>query len=240
MIEIEIKNLYKAYGKKFVLEDINLVIKENERISIVGPNGSGKTTLIKCILGLVKPTKGMIKFNNINNDFRKYIGYVPQRINFPQNITLKNLIKITEDIRNEKAKRKDELLEVLNLKNELNKKVFQISGGNQQKIAIILSLMFDPKILILDEPFISLDPISSYQIKQLISKENKTIILISHIINEVESLTNKLLFLVEGKMMFYGWIDEIKKITNGKTLEESIFNILKNKERFYIWLFKNY
>ncbi len=230
MIEIEIKNLYKAYGKKFVLENINLVIKENERISIVGPNGSGKTTLIKCILGLVKPTNGTIKFNNINDDFRKHIGYVPQRMNFPQNITLKNLINIIEDIRNEKAKRRDELLEILNLKNEFNKKIYQLSGGNQQKVAIMLSLMFDPKMIILDEPFANLDPISSYQIKKLISNENKTMILVSHMISEAEFLTEKLLFLVEGKILFYGRIDEIKKITNSKSLEESIFKMLKSKE----------
>ncbi len=227
MTVINIEHITKIYGKKIVLDDVSLTIDEGDRVALMGPNGAGKTTLIRCVLGLVHPTKGAIRFGGFKDDFRKYIGYVPQNIRFPENLTLEDLIHIAEDMRGERGGRKDELFQLLNLDGEMRKRVRDMSGGSQQKVSLLLALMFDPLVLILDEPFISLDAISAYKVKNFLTKESKTMICISHISSDLENLTEKIAFLIDGKLIFWGYINELKSKTKSPSLEEAILCLLK-------------
>lgn len=233
---IIVENLEKKYGKFVALEEINLNINKGEITSIIGPNGSGKTTLIKAILGLVFPSKGKIVVDGVkieeNYKYREKIGYMPQISNFPENITVREFFNMMEDIRNFKdEKRLRFLIDTLELDLHLEKKIKNLSGGTKQKVNAVLSLMFDCPILIFDEPTTGLDPITAIKLKKIIKEEKtkgKTIIFVSHIINEIEDLADNLAFMVEGKLVFFDKINRLKEITEKESLEEAIICFLNS------------
>ena len=165
---IEIKNLYKRFDKLTVLDGLNLEIKQGGIFAILGPNGSGKTTLIKCILGMVIPNNGSINIKNKNVlnkwNYRNNLNYLPQIANFPSNLTVSELIKMVKNLR-PKAAEENNLIELFGLKDSLNKKLRNLSGGTKQKVNIILTFMFDSDLIILDEPTTGLDPISLIHLK---------------------------------------------------------------------------
>lgn len=233
---IKIENLEKRFGKFVALEGLSMDIKKGEITSIIGPNGSGKTTLIKIILGLVFPSKGKVFIDGVditdNYKYREKIGYMPQISNFPENINTIEFFNMMEDIRGFKnEKRLKHLIEILELESHLNKKIKNLSGGTRQKVSAVLSLMFDSPILIFDEPTTGLDPITAIKLKKLIKEERdkgKTIIFVSHIINEIEDLADNIAFMVEGRLVFFDKISKLKEITNRQNLEEAIICFLNS------------
>lgn len=223
---IKVINISKKYGKKIVLNDINLDFQSGAINALLGHNGSGKTTLLKIILNLVKPTKGDIEINNqsiINKwDYRKDIGYMAQIANFPENITPNKLFELITKLRKAVPTNKDYLIEQLNLADELDKPLKNLSGGTKQKVNAVSALMFDLPIFILDEPTAGLDPVASRTLKKLLLKEKsngKTIILTSHILSDIEQLSDCIHILNDGNIIFSGSKDKL--ITNGN-LEKAI------------------
>ncbi len=234
---IIINNLAKFYGKTNVLKNINLKIEKSKITYLVGPNGSGKSTLIKAILGLIKKYSGTIEINgkiiNGESDYRKIIGYMPQSASFPENLLVKDIIKMVKDVRNQKEF-DEELLHDFSLEKEKNKKLKNLSGGTVQKVNAAIAFLFDPQILILDEPTSGLDPVSSNLLKNKILKENKkgkTILFTSHIISELEDLAQNIAFLLEGNLWFNGSKDELNNLTNEKNLEKSIASIMQKNNK---------
>lgn len=233
---IEIKNLEKKYGKKIILNNLNITFLKGESVSIIGPNGCGKTTLIKSILGIVVPEKGTIKVNgeNIKNDhlYRKNIGYMPQIGRYPENMTVYQIIDIIKKLRKFEDKIDNEIYEKFDIEGILNKKMSALSGGTVQKVSACIAFMFNPQIIILDEPTAGLDLLSSEILKEKIIKEKKNgklIIITSHILSELEDLITEVLYIQEGKIKFHKNIENIKAITNEKTISKAITNIIKNK-----------
>ncbi len=230
---IEIKDLYKKFGKNEVLKGIDLSIKEGGIFSILGPNGSGKTTLIKAILGMVLPDSGEISINgkSLKNDFkyRDKIDYLPQIANFPGNLKVNELIDMIKDLRASQATKDEELIELFKLQPFLNKKLANLSGGTKQKVNLVLTFMFDSPLIILDEPTSGLDPISHLRLKNLIFSEKekgKTILVTSHILSFVEEIADEIVFLLEGKIYFKGTISELKSKTEQPDFEHAIASIL--------------
>ena len=230
---VSIQNLHKQFNKNIVLSGIDLEIEEGGIIAILGPNGSGKTTLIKSILGMVIPTKGIISVlgNNIKNNssYRNKIDYLPQIANFPNNLKLKELIRMIKDLRRD-TPNDEALIELFKLEPFLNKKLGNLSGGTKQKVNIVLTFMFDSPLIILDEPTTGLDPISLIRLKKLIQEEKdkgKTILITSHIMSFVEEVSDEIVFLLEGKIYFKGNINELKKKTEQPDFEHAIASILK-------------
>ncbi|MFN8417157.1 MAG: ABC transporter ATP-binding protein [Cytophagaceae bacterium] len=238
MSGIEIVNLSKYFGKKEVLKNISLTLNKGEVTAILGPNGSGKSTLMKSILGLVNPDQGQIIINNQSIirqwDYRKEIGYMPQIANYPDNISVKEIISMIRNIR-QMDDNAMSLVSLFKLDNDLDKKIKQLSGGMRQKVNAIIALMFDSPILILDESTVGLDPVSRLLFKELILKEKmkgKTILLITHHMNEIEELADKIVFILEGRIFFHGSLDEVKSEQNENDFEKAVAKILESKQVF--------
>ncbi len=233
---VKVKNLYKRFGKQEVLKGINLEMTRGKVVSILGPNGSGKTTLIKSILGLVIPTSGEIyvKGESIKKSwyYRKFIGYMPQVAVFPENLTLKELINMLIDIRKEgyNPNIKDEFIEYFKLQQYMDKKLKNLSGGTKQKVSALITFMFDPEIFFLDEPTVGLDPVSSSFLKDKIRQQverEKLVILTSHIMSEVEELSDEIVFLLEGQIYLTGTVKEIIEKSGEKNLERAIAKLME-------------
>lgn len=229
---IEVKGLHKKFGKNKVLVDLDLTIDRKGVFAILGPNGSGKSTLIKSILGMSIPDKGEINMDGKSvlrrSAYRHKIRYLPQIATFPGNLRVRELINMIKDIRSTES-REQELLDLFDLKDSLNKKLSSLSGGTKQKVNILLAFMFDSEVIILDEPTTGLDPQAILNLKGLILKEKelgKTILVTSHIMQFVEEMADELVYLLEGRIYFRGSVKDLKDKTGLNNFEEAIATLL--------------
>ena len=232
---IQFNNIHKRFGKLTVLDGLDLDIKKGGIFAILGPNGSGKTTLIKCLLGMVIPNKGDIRFEGKSVlkkwEYRDNLNYLPQIANFPPNLSVIELINMVKNLR-PKSSNEEELIQLFGLKSFLNKKLGNLSGGTKQKVNIVLTFMFNSDLIIFDEPTTGLDPIALIHLKELIQKEKdngKTILITTHIMSVVEELADEIVFLLDGKIYFKGSIDALKKQTDNENLEHAIANLISKQ-----------
>ena len=230
---IEIRGLNKYYGRHHVLRDINLDIGDPGIYAILGPNGSGKTTLLKSIIGLVNPKQGSISVDGISvletHAYRKKISYLPQIAKFPDNLRVYELIRLIKDIRNEDADESG-LIRLFKIEPEMRKRLRNLSGGTRQKVNMILGFLFDTPYLILDEPTISLDPFSLAKFRKIISEkreQGKIIVYTTHIMNLVEELSDHIILLLEGKIIFKGGLREIYNKSGENSLENAIAQLVE-------------
>ena len=236
---IRIEHINKKFKKLLALNDINAQFEKGQVISLIGPNGSGKTTLIKSILGMVKPDGGKIFFNNepINGDpsYRSQIGYMPQIGRYPDNMKVGQLFKMLRNIRNVPGDNIDEeLIEKFGIERIFDKPMRTLSGGTRQKVSAAVAFLFDPCVLILDEPTAGLDPLSSEILKEKILNEkskNKLILITSHILSDLDELTTHIMYLQEGKMEFFKEIEQLREETGEIKLGKAIARIM-NGEKF--------
>ncbi|MBS1762056.1 MAG: ABC transporter ATP-binding protein [Bacteroidetes bacterium] len=228
--------LVKKFGKLTALNNVSLTCNAGECIALIGPNGSGKTTLIKSVLGMVVSDKGTITFNgkNIlkNWQYRNKIGYMPQIGRYPDNMTIGQVINMMKDIRGRKKENLDEeLIKNWGLDKLMDKRMRTLSGGTRQKVSAVLAFLFNPDVLILDEPTAGLDPLSSEILKDKIVKEkanNKLIIITSHILSELDDLVTQVIFMQEGKLMFHKSIEELRQNTGHEKLSKVIASLMSN------------
>ncbi|RKS15132.1 ABC transporter ATP-binding protein [Flavobacterium sp. 120] len=233
---IEIKNIYKKFGKLEVLNDINLSFKKGECIALIGPNGCGKTTLIKSILGMVIPSKGDILFNekSILKEFkyREQIGYMPQIGRYPDYMTVGQIIEMIKKIRNSNQVLDEDLVHAFELEKIVDKQMRTLSGGTTQKVSATLAFLFNPEVLILDEPTAGLDPLASEILKEKIIKEKekgKLILITSHLLSELDDLITQIIYMQDGTVHFHQTIADLLESTNEQKISKAIAKILKNK-----------
>ena len=233
---IEIKNIYKNFGKLEVLNNINLRFQKGECIALIGPNGCGKTTLIKTILGMVIPTKGDILLDqkSILKEFkyRENIGYMPQRGRYPDYMTVGQIIEMIKNIRNSNQVLDEDLIKAFELEKIVDKQMRTLSGGTTQKVSATLAFLFDPEVLILDEPTAGLDPLASEILKEKIIKEKekgKLILITSHLLSELDDLITQIIYMQDGAVHFHQTIADLLQATNEQKISKAIAKILKNK-----------
>ena len=234
---IEIKELQKKFGKFEVLKNINLSCKKGECIALIGPNGCGKTTLIKSVLGMVLPDSGTIHFNgnSVLGEYlyREKIGYMPQIGRYPDNMTIGQIIEMIKKIRNSSDDLNEDLLHAFELEKMFDKQMRTLSGGTTQKVSAVLAFLFNPDVLILDEPTAGLDPLAAEVLKEKIIKEKekgKLILITSHLLSELDDLITEIIFMQEGKVHFHQKVEELKTTTGEEKISKAIAKILKNKQ----------
>jgi len=233
---IEISNLSKNFGKLKVLNKINLSCLKGECIALIGPNGCGKTTLIKSVLGMVIPSEGMIEVQGINIanhfEYRNKIGYMPQIGRYPDNMSIGQILEMVKEIRRGQSSLDESLVEEFKLNDLFNKRMRTLSGGTTQKVSATLAFLFNPDILILDEPTAGLDPLSSEILKEKITdvkKEGKLVLITSHLLSELDDLVTQIIFMQDGVVHFHKSVQDLISSTGESKISKAIAKILKTQ-----------
>ena len=220
---IEIKNVSKTYnGKKKALDKVSFTVNDGEIFAFIGHNGAGKTTLIKSIVGILEFNEGDILINgkSIKKDpiaCKKEIAYIPDNPDLYENMKAIDFInficdmyEVNKEDRNKNIKKYADILE---LSDNLGDEISSFSHGMKQKVALIAALSHDPKILIMDEPFVGLDPKAVYDMKNIMKdmvKENKTIFYSTHILDVAEKICDRVAIIKSGKIVKVGKMSDIK------------------------------
>lgn len=232
-------NVNKRFGRLKALDNVSLTCNKGQSISLIGPNGSGKTTFIKCLLGMVVPDNGFITFNNKNiaHDwrYRSHIGYMPQIGRFPDNMRIAQVVDMMKDIRKNSNTGVDEdLITAFGLDKIMDKRMRALSGGTRQKVGASLAFLFNPDVLILDEPTAGLDPVSSEILKEKINSQKqkgKLILITSHILSDLEDITTEVIYMQEGKLKFHKSLQQLKEDTGEEKLTRAIAQVMKTNSQ---------
>lgn len=231
---IRFNEIRKKYGKIEVLKGVNLALNDSQVVALVGPNGSGKTTLMKTLLGLVIPDSGDIYINDrtVSKDFeyRRKIGFMPQISRFPENLRVIELFDMMKDLRHDFGNYDTELYDIYELDKISTKKLSALSGGTKQKVSAALAFLFRPEILILDEPTAGLDPMAREHLKDKILKvkdEGRLVIISSHLLSDIEELSNIMVYIFEGKIKFCLPINAMKEKTGEKNFNKAMARIIE-------------
>lgn len=239
MYEIETHELTKKFKNKVAVNNLNLNIKKGELFSLLGTNGAGKTTTIKMLTTLIEPTSGNIKISGLDSKvnkqkIRERINVSPQETAIALNLSVKENLEFMAgvyQIKNFKEKI-NELINMFNLNEVLNKKAKTLSGGWQRRVSIAISLINNPQILFLDEPTLGLDVIARKELWNIIEKlkGNITIILTTHYMEEAEKLSDRIGIMSNGNLVDVGTVKELIQKSNSKNLEDAFIKIATGGE----------
>ena len=217
---IKLENINKFYGSQQVLQDVSFEINQGEIVGLLGPNGAGKSTLMKIITGYIRPDSGEVLVKDIpvgENDLevKKHIGYLPEHNPLYLDMYVREFLEFTASVYGVEKEEIEKVIEKTGLSPEAHKKIGQLSKGYRQRTGLAAALIHNPDILILDEPTTGLDPNQLVEIRQLIKDlgKDKTIMLSTHIMQEVEQMADRVLIINKGKIL----ADEsLKKLKSGQ------------------------
>lgn len=240
MIAIKTEGLKKQFGDVIAVNDLCLEIMQGELYALLGVNGAGKTTTIKMLSCLINPTQGDISIMGYApktqaQKIKQLIGVSPQETAVAPNLTIRENIELIAEIygfeKAELKQRTDEVISKLKLSDFENKKAKNLSGGYQRRLSIAMALVTSPKILFLDEPTLGLDVLARRELWKIISslKENTTIILTTHYMEEAENLSDRIGIMAKGKLVAQGSAQELKEMAHTTDFEEA-FVALATKE----------
>lgn len=227
---IEIKNLTKIYGGvKKAVDNISFTVNDGEIFGFIGHNGAGKTTTIKCIVGILRFEEGdilingkSIKANEI--ECKSLMAYVPDNPDLYENMTAIDFINFICDMYDvsllDREENVNKYAKIFEMENKLNNDISSFSHGMKQKVALIAALSHNPKVLVMDEPFVGLDPKAVYDMKELMkkmAKDGKTVFFSTHILDVAEKLCDRVAIIKNGKIVKMG---KMKDIKGDESLEE--------------------
>lgn len=225
---IQTNKLTKYYGKSIGIEKVDLKLKKGKLYGFVGPNGAGKSTTIKTLLGFLFKTSGEAYINNFDiekdsHKIKEFTGYTPSDVRLYENLKVNELIKYNNSFykNNDTSKELNRLIKLFDL--EQNKKIKELSSGNKKKVSLILAMVFNPQVLIFDEPTNGLDPIIQERFFRELKNRTKkgvTILLSSHNLYEIEDYADYVIFIQKGKIINHVNLNELEEykvvtITNG-------------------------
>ena len=219
---IQVENITKKYGNFIAVENINFEIEEGEIVGFLGPNGAGKSTTMNMITGFIEPTSGKIIVDGYDiskkpKKAKRQIGYMPEGVPLYSDLTVKEFVTYMAEIKNVDKKEKKQMVQkvleetgLLEVQNKLNK---NLSRGYKQRVSMAGALVGNPKVIILDEPTVGLDPKQVTEIRALIKKlgENHTVILSSHILSEVSQICNRVIIINKGKIIAIDTPENLEK-----------------------------
>ncbi|MCM8774406.1 MAG: ABC transporter ATP-binding protein [Candidatus Omnitrophica bacterium] len=235
MFIVRVENLYKRFNEHWVVDNLNLSIREGEFYCLLGPNGAGKTTTLKLLVGLLKPNKGKIYIGGFSLDTmaeqaKKLVGFIPDTPFLYENLTaieflefIGTIFYIDKEILKERI---NFYLDVFGLKETKNTLLRDYSHGMRQRIIYIANLIHKPKVLLVDEPLVGLDPQGINLIKRVLkekTKEGMAIIMSTHILQIAEQLADRLGIMDKGKLIVEGSLEELKKKIKEGSLEDIFF-----------------
>jgi Cu-processing system ATP-binding protein len=216
---LRVQEVTKNYGPIRALDNISLDVREGEALGLVGPNGSGKTTLLKIMLGILRPTSGTVAFRGRElsekgwKEFKKSVGYMPERVSFYDNLTGKETLKLFARVKGADTKSTSELIARILSEDLLRRKVGTYSKGMRQRLNLAQALVSEPEILVLDEPTSGLDPVAIREfydiLEEVRSARNLTVILSSHILAEIEDKTDRVAVMKNGALKAIGRLEEL-------------------------------
>lgn len=232
---VETVHLQKNFGEKIAVEDINLSIYAGEIFGFLGPNGAGKTTTIKMIVGLLQPTSGQVIVNGFDVqkkplNAKASSGYVPDTPNLYPKLTGRELLRFVGDLygldKSNTERRMEELLRLFDLTEAADDTIDSYSHGMQQKTALAAALVHDPKVLVLDEPTVGLDPKSARLIKDILrqlANRGAAIFLSTHILEIAERMCDRIGIINQGRLIAVGTMQELRNLGEGEASLEDIF-----------------
>jgi ABC-2 type transport system ATP-binding protein len=233
---IETRDLMKRYGDKVAVNNVNFNVYGGEVFGFLGPNGAGKTTTIKMIVGLLQPTSGSVKVAGYDVQTQPILakascGYVPDTPNLYAKLTGRELLRFVGDLynldRTQATRRIDELLRMFDLVRAAEDTVDSYSHGMQQKASLAAALMHDPRVLVLDEPTVGLDPKSARLIKDILRQladRGAAVMLSTHILEIAERMCDRIGIINQGQLIAQGTMDELRALDKtGQTSLEDIF-----------------
>ncbi|MGV4413763.1 ABC transporter ATP-binding protein [Chryseobacterium sp. T1] len=214
---LEIINLTKKFGEQIALNNVNISINKNEIIGLLGPNGAGKSTLMKSIVGALRVESGQIILNDKDIsqhevESKKRIGFLPENNPLYHEMFVREYLQFVANLHNIKKDRVDEVIDLVGITPEKNKKIHQLSKGYKQRIGLAQAILHEPDLLILDEPTNGLDPNQIVEIRNVIKEIGleKTVILSTHIMQEVEALCSRVILIHKGNIIQDSPISEFK------------------------------
>lgn len=236
---IQTQHLTKRFGDKIAVKDVSFEINGGEVFGFLGPNGAGKTTTIKIIVGLLQPTSGRVTVAGYDISTQPIqakaaSGYVPDTPNLYAKLTGRELLSFVGDLynldRSQVERRIDELLRMFDLISAANDTIDSYSHGMQQKTALAAALMHDPKVLILDEPTVGLDPKSARLIKDILRQmadRGAAVFLSTHILEIAERMCDRIGIINKGELIAVGTMDELRALgqTGGASLEDIFLSL---------------
>ena len=237
---LEIKNLSVAVEGKEIIHGVNMKVQNGETHALFGPNGAGKTTTMKIITGFISANSGSVKVNGLDSiedslEIRKQIGYLPESVPLYEDMKVYEYLKFVGEIRGLSKKQLinkiKELVESCGLKKIIRKNIGELSKGYKQRVGLAQALIHDPQILILDEPTEGLDPNQIVEIRNLIKKmaQEKTVIMCSHILSEVQATCSRIVIINEGQVVAQGTTEELKAQAEGKQIIS--FSLVGNQDQ---------
>jgi ABC-2 type transport system ATP-binding protein len=216
---IEVSHVSKTYGDRTVVNDVSFDVGEGEIFGLIGPNGAGKTTTIRIMMDLIKPDSGEVKLlgERSSEAAKDSIGYLPEERGLYLNLTVFESLVYLATLKGVAshlaAERADELLRRVDLLPHKQKKVKELSRGMGQFLQFLVTIIHEPRVVILDEPFANLDPVNTERIKDMVLElrnRGRAIILSTHRMNDIEELCDRIVMIDEGRTVLYGELAEIK------------------------------
>lgn len=242
-MDITVENLTKIYGAQKAVDNISFKVRTGEVLGFLGPNGAGKTTTMKAITTYLVPNEGEVKLGDLSvhqqsDEIKKFIGYLPENNPLYQEMPVIDYLRFVGKLQGiSKSKLDDRIREMVmlcGLEGEKHKNINELSKGYKQRVGLAQALIHDPEVLILDEPTSGLDPNQIVEIRELIKKigKEKTVILSSHILAEVEATCDRILIIAKGKIVADGTSEELRKRAQGKEMFRVRIEDADNDEAF--------